>query len=171
VNISRRSLEYFSRPKIEGFFQKEFPKRIWKVSFTCTGSGIMNPPCQSLVNQCFSKQFEQLFSEKNHEKKSPHFNFGILLRFFEPICVPCIWREYLNYSNITWKTKENSFGFENVFKTKASWTVWRPASTHMPSRLEISIHDILEHRPLKEQVRKHFCTHNIKHLTDPYQCQ
>jgi len=30
--------------------------------------GAPNPPLQSLLNQCFSPTFEQLFLKKNHEK-------------------------------------------------------------------------------------------------------
>jgi len=40
--------------------------------------------------------FEKLFLKKNHEKLSPHLNIGIFLRFFEPIWVPPIWREYFH---------------------------------------------------------------------------
>jgi len=109
-----------------------FLKRIFKNNFKKSAllalwSGFINPPLQSLVNQCFSQLFEQLFSNENHEKYSPHLNLGVSLRFFEPTWIlPLpIWWEYLNYSNITWKTKEisikffeNSFGFEYLFKTK-----------------------------------------------------
>ena len=46
-------------------------------------SDIVNQQLQSLVNQCFSETFEQLFSKKNYEKYSPHLNLGSFLRFFE----------------------------------------------------------------------------------------
>jgi len=67
-----------------------FLKRIFKNNFKKSAllalwSGFINPPLQSLVNQCFSQIFEQLFSKKIHKKQSPHSNLGIFLRFFEHI--------------------------------------------------------------------------------------
>jgi len=86
---------------LERFSEKNFKKSALLVLW----SGFINPPLQSLVNQCFSQISEQLFSKKIHEKYSPHSNLGIFLRLFEPIWVSPIWQEYLNYSNITSKIK------------------------------------------------------------------
>jgi len=66
-NHSRRSPDCFSRPKIELFFRKEFQKS----AFLVLWSGFINPPLQSLVNQCFSQTFWTALFEKKLWKVKP----------------------------------------------------------------------------------------------------
>ena len=71
-------------------------------------NGVLNHQLQSLVKYWLTG-FEIAF-QKEPWKKKPQLkvpkrcrDFGDFLRFFEPIWVPPIWQEYLNYSNITRK--------------------------------------------------------------------
>ena len=69
-------------------FKTQWVVKTQKSALLVLWKGIINPALQSLVNQYFSQRekywltkFEQFFSGKNHEKKSPHLkpprNLGI----------------------------------------------------------------------------------------------
>ena len=87
-----------------------FPNPFYCVHSSGLWSGFINPPLQSLVNQCFLQTFERLFSKKKTERRSLWLNCNEMPKIWRenPLkWVVSISRDYWVYFDITWKISKN----------------------------------------------------------------
>jgi len=115
-HAGRRTI--FLRSKMERFSLKQNSSQHIPMNLKCIlllnylflWSGFINPPLQSVVDQCFSQNLHGSFRkrEKKRERQSPHLESRDSSSIFELRWVRSIWWDYWIYSNITWKTKDMS---------------------------------------------------------------